>query len=153
MFELPHHQCSPTHPRCLRVPLQDKEPERLQLLCHPSGEGHGVCGCVVVKVWWSVYHAHQNTHNYILNCALHLVRDLILFRLSVKRSLTFLPPHPLQTMAIATLALCYNNPNVFTGVVKIRKGQAVDLIMQSTNMKSIESIFSLFVDEVGACAF
>ena len=98
-------------------------------------------------------HAHGSTHNYIKKvCALHLVRDLILFRLSVK-GLTFLPPHPLQTMAIATLALCYNNPNVFTGVVKIRKGQAVDLIMQSTNMKSIEYIFALFADEVGARAF
>lgn len=27
-----------------------------------------------------------------------------------------------QVMAIATLALCYNNYNVFTGVVKIRRG-------------------------------
>ena len=55
----------------------------------------------------------------------------------------------LQTMAIATLALCYNNPSVFTGVVKIRKGQAVDLIMQSTNMESVEAIFAHYAEEVG----
>lgn len=52
-----------------------------------------------------------------------------------------------QTMAIATLALCYNNPRVFTGVVKIRKGQAVDLIMQSTNMANVEAIFARFADK------
>jgi farnesyl-diphosphate farnesyltransferase len=33
-----------------------------------------------------------------------------------------------QVMAIATLAELYNNPLVFTGVVKIRKGLAVLLI-------------------------
>ena len=31
-------------------------------------------------------------------------------------------------MAIATLAECYRNPKVFTGVVKIRKGLAVRLL-------------------------
>ena len=34
----------------------------------------------------------------------------------------------LQVMAIATLAECYRNPKVFTGVVKIRKGLAVRLL-------------------------
>ncbi len=35
-------------------------------------------------------------------------------------------------MAIGTLASCYNDPQVFTGVVKIRKGQAVEMIMGYT---------------------
>ena len=43
-------------------------------------------------------------------------------------------------MAIATLALCYNNKNVFRGVVKIRKGEAVRLIMESTNMENFKTI-------------
>lgn len=51
-------------------------------------------------------------------------------------------------MAIATLAACYNNPRVFTGVVKIRKGQAVALMMQSTNMKQLRSIMAQFAQEV-----
>lgn len=34
-----------------------------------------------------------------------------------------------QIMAVATLAVCYNNPNVFTGVVKIRAGQAARLVL------------------------
>ena len=51
-------------------------------------------------------------------------------------------------MAIATLALCYNNPEVFTGVVKIRKGVAVALIMESTNMDNLKAIFAQFAEEV-----
>lgn len=45
-----------------------------------------------------------------------------------------------QTMAIATLALCYNNKDVFRGVVKIRKGEAVHLIMESTSMENFKKI-------------
>lgn len=51
-------------------------------------------------------------------------------------------------MAVATLAVCYNNPRVFTGVVKIRKGQAVALMMQSTNMKQLHCIMAQFAREV-----
>ena len=51
-------------------------------------------------------------------------------------------------MAIATLALCYNNPSVFTGVVKIRKGQAVGLMMQSTDMDNLRIIFTQYAEEV-----
>lgn len=54
----------------------------------------------------------------------------------------------LQTMAIATLVACYNNPRVFTGVVKIRKGQAVALMMLSTNMDQLHSSMALFAREV-----
>ena len=53
-------------------------------------------------------------------------------------------------MAIATLAVCYNNPNVFTGVVKIRKGQAVALMMESTNMTQLYDIMAQFAEEVSA---
>ena len=51
-------------------------------------------------------------------------------------------------MAIATLSTCYNNPRVFTGVVKIRKGQAVALMMESTDMTRLRSIMARFTDEV-----
>lgn len=55
-------------------------------------------------------------------------------------------------MAIATLAACYNNPNVFTGVVKIRKGQAVTLMMESNNMFNFRNIMSQFAKEVSSQA-
>ncbi|KAL0165295.1 hypothetical protein M9458_041048, partial [Cirrhinus mrigala] len=51
-------------------------------------------------------------------------------------------------MAIATLSACYNNPQVFQGVVKIRKGQAVTLMMQATNMGAVQSIIAQYSQEV-----
>uniref|UniRef100_A0A0E9TSR0 Uncharacterized protein n=1 Tax=Anguilla anguilla TaxID=7936 RepID=A0A0E9TSR0_ANGAN len=51
-------------------------------------------------------------------------------------------------MAIATLSACYNNPQVFQGVVKIRKGQAVTLMMQATNMGAVRSIISQYSQEI-----
>lgn len=55
-------------------------------------------------------------------------------------------------MAIATLAACYNNPRVFEGVVKIRKGQAVTLMVQSTSMENLRSIMARFTTEVSLCS-
>ena len=53
-------------------------------------------------------------------------------------------------MAVATLERCYNNPTVFTGVVKIRKGEAVKMMMEATSMDSVKAIFSHFVTHVSA---
>ena len=55
---------------------------------------------------------------------------------------------PPQTMAIATLVCCYGNPRVFSGVVKIRRGQAVSLMMASTDMASLKSIFAQYTRQV-----
>lgn len=52
-------------------------------------------------------------------------------------------------MAIATLAACYNNKQVFRGVVKIRKGQAVTLMMDATNIQAVKAIMYQYVEEVG----
>ncbi|KAJ2498308.1 Farnesyl-diphosphate farnesyltransferase, partial [Coemansia sp. RSA 2052] len=46
-----------------------------------------------------------------------------------------------QAMAIATISLCYNNSNVLDGNVKIRKGEALKLISQSTTIDSVKRIF------------
>lgn len=56
---------------------------------------------------------------------------------------------PDQVMAIATLSTCYNNPLVFQGVVKIRKGQAVTLMMDATNMGAVQTIIAQYSQEVG----
>ena len=55
-------------------------------------------------------------------------------------------------MAIATLSTCYNNPMVFQGVVKIRKGQAVTLMMEATNMTAVQTIISQYSQEVRMCS-
>lgn len=56
-----------------------------------------------------------------------------------------------QVMAIATLSTCYNNPMVFQGVVKIRKGQSVTLMMDATNMTAVQTIITQYSQEVGVC--
>eukprot|EP00039_Didymoeca_costata_P017470 m.324092 g.324092 ORF g.324092 m.324092 type:complete len:422 (-) comp16540_c10_seq6:153-1418(-) len=53
-----------------------------------------------------------------------------------------------QAMAVATLATCYNNHQVFLKNVKIRKGVAVSLFMRSTNMNEIYSIFDYYLAEI-----
>lgn len=51
-------------------------------------------------------------------------------------------------MAIATLERVYNNPDVFTGVVKIRKGEAVKMMMSANSMDAVKAIVSHFSTSV-----
>lgn len=51
-------------------------------------------------------------------------------------------------MAIATLAEVYNNSEVFRGVVKIRKGLACRMILQSGDMKGVMTWFRKFVSDI-----
>lgn len=53
-----------------------------------------------------------------------------------------------QVMALATLAKLYDNPTVFTGVVKIRKGLAARLMLEVTDYASFKSYFNLFATEI-----
>ncbi|KAJ8496420.1 hypothetical protein ONZ45_g12463 [Pleurotus djamor] len=46
-----------------------------------------------------------------------------------------------QTMAMATLELCFMNSNMFQRNVKIRKAEAASLIMRSTNPREVAYIF------------
>ena len=54
----------------------------------------------------------------------------------------------LQVMAIATLERCYNNPAVFAGVVKIRKGEAVKMMMGVSNIEKVKAIMHHFASQV-----
>lgn len=53
-----------------------------------------------------------------------------------------------QVMAMATLAEIYNNPAVFTSVVKIRKGLTARLMMEVTDYASLNRNFLLFAKEL-----
>lgn len=53
-----------------------------------------------------------------------------------------------QVMAIATLELCYNNTKVLKQNVKIRKGLAVTLMMDSTNVVNVVQIFMQFASRL-----
>lgn len=53
-----------------------------------------------------------------------------------------------QVMAIATLEKVYHNPDVFTGVVKIRKGLACKLILEASSMGELYACFDLFAGKI-----
>ncbi|CAK4074463.1 unnamed protein product [Aphanomyces euteiches] len=53
-----------------------------------------------------------------------------------------------QVMAVATLAKLYNNPKVFTGVVKVRKGTAAFLMEHSTTMPKVRGLFSNYIQVI-----
>ena len=58
-----------------------------------------------------------------------------------------------QVIAVASLERCYNNPKVFTGVVKIRKGEKVRMLTMATNIDAVKAIFSHFVSKVSRAQF
>ena len=51
-----------------------------------------------------------------------------------------------QVMAIATLERLVNNPDVFTGVVKIRKGLMLSLFQYTSGIEEVKGIFSTYSD-------
>jgi farnesyl-diphosphate farnesyltransferase len=53
-----------------------------------------------------------------------------------------------QVMAIATLSDLYNNPDVFTGVVKIRKGLAVKLILDTKSVGGLHKWFNVLCRDI-----
>ncbi|KAJ7093059.1 farnesyl-diphosphate farnesyltransferase [Mycena epipterygia] len=55
-------------------------------------------------------------------------------------------------MAIATLELCFMNPRMFAGNIKIRKAVAASLIMRSTNPREVSLIFREYARKIHARA-
>lgn len=53
-----------------------------------------------------------------------------------------------QVMAISTLALVFNNLDIYQKNIKIRKGEAVKLIMESTDMDNVVAIFRQYIFEI-----
>lgn len=86
--------------------------------------------------------------NDLITNALQHVPDVLKYMSRIKNQSVFNFCAIPQVMAIATLAACYNNKNVFSGVVKIRKGQAVSLIQKATSMGSICGIMHHFAVQI-----
>ncbi|XP_051730259.1 squalene synthase-like isoform X1 [Ctenopharyngodon idella] len=86
--------------------------------------------------------------NLLVTDALRHVPDVIAYLSRLRNQSVFNFCAIPQVMAIATLSACYNNPQVFQGVVKIRKGQAVTLMMQATNMGAVQSIIAQYSQEI-----
>lgn len=55
-----------------------------------------------------------------------------------------------QVMAISTLALVYNNSNVYTKVVKVRKGLSCRMMLESCNLKQVNRWFHTALSDIEA---
>uniref|UniRef100_A0AAY4B3G4 Squalene synthase n=2 Tax=Denticeps clupeoides TaxID=299321 RepID=A0AAY4B3G4_9TELE len=86
--------------------------------------------------------------NVLVTDALRHVPDVISYLSRLRNQSVFNFCAIPQVMAIATLSACYNNPQVFQGVVKIRKGQAVTLMMQATSMRAVQCIIAQYCQEI-----
>ncbi|XP_067097249.1 squalene synthase isoform X1 [Osmerus mordax] len=93
-------------------------------------------------------HSALSCLNLLVTDALRHVPDVIAYLGRLRNQSVFNFCAIPQVMAIATLSACYNNPQVFQGVVKIRKGQAVTLMMQATNMATVQSIIAQYSQEI-----
>lgn len=54
-------------------------------------------------------------------------------------------------MAIATLERLYGNIEVFRGVVKIRKGEAMRLMSISGDVEKVKAIMRYYLEKVSSC--
>ncbi|MCS6934972.1 MAG: squalene synthase [Chitinophagales bacterium] len=81
-----------------------------------------------------------NALQHVSNCILYLhrIRNRQVFRFCA------IP----QVMAMATLAKIYNNPNVFTEVVKIRKGIAAKMMLDTNDMERVRYYIEKFAREI-----
>lgn len=86
--------------------------------------------------------------NELITNALQHIPDILLYLSRLRNQSVFNFCAIPQVMAIATLAACYNNQQVFKGVVKIRKGQAVTLMMDATNLPAVKAIFQQYMEEI-----
>jgi farnesyl-diphosphate farnesyltransferase len=86
----------------------------------------------------------MNCLNHMILNALECVPDCLDYMSLLRDEKVFQFCAIPQVMAIATLAELYQNPLVFTGVVKIRKGLAAKLILESSSMFGIHKTFQRF---------
>ncbi|XP_066444773.1 squalene synthase-like [Eleutherodactylus coqui] len=86
--------------------------------------------------------------NELVTNVLQHIPDVLLYLSQLRNQSEFNFFAVLQLMAVATLAACYNNPQVFKGRVKIRKGQVVTLMMDTTNIQAVRAIMYQYVNEI-----
>jgi farnesyl-diphosphate farnesyltransferase len=79
--------------------------------------------------------------NYLVADALELVPDALDYLARLKTPAVFRFCAIPQVMAIATLEACFDNPRVFTGVVKIRKGLTARLLLDAADLEGVHVWF------------
>jgi farnesyl-diphosphate farnesyltransferase len=86
--------------------------------------------------------------NFLVADALELVPDALTYLGLLRTDEVFRFCAIPQVMAIATLEVCFDNPQVFTGVVKIRKGLAARLIVDSASMQGVHYWFYTLAKQI-----
>eukprot|EP00529_Nitzschia_sp_RCC80_P013975 CAMPEP_0113510930 /NCGR_PEP_ID=MMETSP0014_2-20120614/38408_1 /TAXON_ID=2857 /ORGANISM="Nitzschia sp." /LENGTH=745 /DNA_ID=CAMNT_0000406933 /DNA_START=17 /DNA_END=2251 /DNA_ORIENTATION=+ /assembly_acc=CAM_ASM_000159 len=86
--------------------------------------------------------------NELVTDALELVPDCLSYMSKLQCAEIFRFCAIPQVMAIATLEYCYANSNVFTGVVKIRKGSSCKLILNTNNLDEVHDTFYHFANRL-----
>jgi len=87
--------------------------------------------------------------NELVTDALELVPDCMAYMSKLQCQETFRFCAIPQVMAIATLDKLYANPDVFTGVVKIRKGLSCKLITRTNSLAEVHETFYDFAKSIG----
>merc|ERR1712179_784696 len=90
--------------------------------------------------------------NELVTDALELVPDCLIYLEKLRCQEIFRFCAIPQVMAIATLEKCYANLNVFTGVVKIRKGLSCKLISKTNTLSEVHDTFHTFAGYIMAKA-
>ena len=86
--------------------------------------------------------------NELVTDALELVPDCMAYMSKLNCAEIFRFCAIPQVMAIATLDKCYANHDVFTGVVKIRKGLSCKLILRTNNLEEVHDTFYQFANKI-----
>jgi len=86
--------------------------------------------------------------NHLVTDALRHVPDALTYMSLLKNKNVFRFCAIPQVMAIATLAKVYNNPQVFVSNVKIRKGLAAKLMLETSTMDDVLEYFDQFSREI-----
>lgn len=86
--------------------------------------------------------------NELVTDALELVPDCLAYMSKLQCEEIFRFCAIPQVMAIATLDKCFANPDVFTGVVKIRKGLSCKLITRTNTMAEVHETFYSFAHHI-----
>ncbi|SPO02073.1 probable Probable squalene synthase [Cephalotrichum gorgonifer] len=92
--------------------------------------------------------AVQCLNHMVLNSLKH-VEECLFYMAAIRDQSVFNFVAIPQSMAIATLELCFNNPTVFDKNVKITKGDACNLMTQSTqNLQLVCQVFKKYVRRI-----
>lgn len=86
--------------------------------------------------------------NHLVTNALECIPECLEYMALLKTEEVFRFCAIPQVMAIATLAELYNNPKVFTGVVKIRKCQAAKLILDTKSVGGLHKWFNILTRNI-----